>query len=213
MYSSIINYLKETLPGELPGEKAHLKMLPPGRRLKTPDDDILSVKQSSVLVLLFPHEGQLCTCLTRRSNTMKHHPGQISFPGGMAEEGERSPEITALREANEEVGINPEKVEILGYLSSLFVEVSGFRIYPCLAWADEKPEFTTNSDEVEEIILFPIGNFAANEIINVTEVQTVTGILKVNYYPFEGNLIWGATAMIISELVEILKAYHSVTVK
>jgi ADP-ribose pyrophosphatase len=213
MYSSIKNYLKETLLGELPGGKAHLKMLPPGRRLNTTGDDISRVKQSSVLVLLFPCDGQLCTCLTRRSNTMKHHPGQISFPGGRAEEGEKSPEITALREANEEVGIDPEKVEILGHLSSLFVEVSGFRIYPCLAWADEKPEFISNSDEVEEIILFPIGDFVVNEIISETEVQTVTGILKVNYYPFSGNLIWGATAMIISELIEILKAYHSVTVK
>jgi len=210
MYSSLKKYLKDVLKGELPGFRAHSKMLPPGRRLISTADEFLQVKQSGVLILLFPYEGQLYTCLTRRPVTMKHHPGQISFPGGKVEDGDLSAEMTALREANEEVGIDPASVEVLGQLSDLYVEVSRFLIQPYLAWANEKPDFVTNSDEVEEIILFPVGELASHEVVCETDVETVSGVLRVSCYPFDGKLIWGATAMILSELVELLKAYKPI---
>ena len=205
MYSAVKTYLKETLQGELPGINAHSKMLPPGRRLKTYDNEISSVKLSSVLLLLFPEGDQLYICLTKRPQTMKHHPGQISFPGGKVEKEDRSAEMTALREAREEVGINPDAIEILGKLSDLYVEVSKFSIQPFLAWADRKPDFVVDYGEVEELILFPVSDFVANEIISETELETVTGPLQIKYYPYNGEFIWGATAMILSELIEILK--------
>lgn len=205
MYSAVKTYLKETLQGELPGIRAHSKMLPPGRRLKTYDNEISSVKLSSVLLLLFPEGDQLYICLTKRPQTMKHHPGQISFPGGKVEKEDRSAEMTALREAKEEVGINPDAIEILGKLSDLYVEVSKFSIQPFLAWADQKPDFLVDYGEVEELILFPVSDFVTNEIISETEIETVTGPLQIKYYPYNGEFIWGATAMILSELIEILK--------
>lgn len=205
MYSAVKTYLKETLRGELPGILAHSKMLPPGRRLKTYNNEISSVKLSSVLLLLFPEGDQLYTCLTKRPQTMKHHPGQISFPGGKVEKEDRSAEMTALREAREEVGINPDAIEILGKLSDLYVEVSKFSIQPFLAWADQKPDFLVDYGEVEELILFPVSDFVTNEIISETELETVTGPLQIKYYPYNGEFIWGATAMILSELIEILK--------
>jgi len=180
-------------------------MLPPGRRLKTYDNEISSVKLSSVLLLLFPEGDQLYTCLTKRPQTMKHHPGQISFPGGKVEKEDRSAESTALREAREEVGINPDAIEILGKLSDLYVEVSKFSIQPFLAWADQKPDFLVDYGEVEELILFPVSDFVTDEIISETELETVTGPLQIKYYPYNGEFIWGATAMILSELIEILK--------
>lgn len=209
MHSSVKTYLKETLRAELPGVQAHSKMLPPGRRLRTSDEELPSVKQSSVLLLIFPDGDRLYTCLTKRPATMKHHPGQISFPGGKVEEEDASAEMTALREAREEVGIDPSSVEILGKLSDLYVEISRFSIQPFLAWADSKPEFAVDFGEVEELILFPISDFVAEETIFETELDTVTGPLQVRYYPFKGELIWGATAMILSELIEILKRQKS----
>lgn len=211
MYSSLKNYLKEALKGELPGIKAHLKMLPPGRRLKTLVNEISLVKQSGVLILLFPYNNQLYTCLTRRPDTMKYHPGQISFPGGKVEEEDLSPEMTALREAYEEVGIDSGLVEILGCLSDLYVEVSKFSIHPYLAWADQLPYFVINPDEVDEIILFPVEEFVSCERIAETEVDTIAGRLMVKCYPFDNKMIWGATAMILSELIEILKAFKHET--
>lgn len=205
MYSAIKTYLKQALEGELPGTAAHFKMLPPGRRLKLIDPEISTVKMSSVLLLLYPEGDQLFTCLMKRPSTMKHHPGQISFPGGKVEKEDVSAEMTALREAQEEVGLDPSSVEILGKLSDLYVEVSQFSIQPFLAWADKKPEFSEDSDEVETIILFPLSDFVRDEIIFETELETITGKLRINYYPFNGEIIWGATAMILSELIEILK--------
>ena len=205
MYSAVKTYLKEYLQGALPGINAHSKMLPPGRRLKTNANELSSVKMSSVLLLLFPEGEQLYICLTKRPHTMKHHPGQISFPGGKVEKDDTSAEMTALREAREEVGIDQHQIEILGKLSDLYVEVSQFSIQPFLAWADQKPEFLVDFGEVEKLILFPVSDFITNEIISEIELETVTGSLRVKYYPYDGEFIWGATAMILSELIEILK--------
>jgi len=210
MYSAVKTYLKEILLGELPGVKAHSKLLPPGRRLKTSDDELSSVKMSSVLLLLFPEGEQLYICLTKRPQTMKHHPGQISFPGGKVEKDDLSAEMTALREAREEVGIDHHQIEILGKLSDLYVEVSKFSIQPFLAWADQKPEFLVDFGEVEKLILFPVSDFVANEIISEIELETVTGSLHVKYYPYDGEFIWGATAMILAELIEILKSQRHI---
>ena len=205
MYSSVKTFLKEALLGELPGLAAHRKLLPPGRRLKTFEHELSTVKLSSVLLLLF-HEGErLYICLMKRPSTMRHHPGQISFPGGKVEKEDVSAEMTALREAREEVGIDPSSIEILGKLSDLYVEVSKFSIQPFLAWADKKPYFILNSGEVEELILFPISDFVTEETISETELETFSGTLRVNYYTYKGEVIWGATAMILSELFEILK--------
>lgn len=205
MYSSLKTYLKEALRGELPGIDAHNKMLPPGRRLKIIDSELSSVKQSSVLLLLFPEGDRLYICLMKRPSTMKDHPGQVSFPGGKIEKYDVSAEITALREAQEEVGIDPSSIEVLGKLSDLFVEVSKFSIQPFLAWSDQKPAFSVNSGEVEELILLPLDNYLNEDIISETELQTVTGMLSVKFYSYNGQIIWGATAMILTELIDILK--------
>jgi len=208
MYSALKTYLKETLLGELPGLAAHSKMLPPGRRLKTYEYELSSVKLSSVLLLLYPDKDQIYTCLTKRPSTMKYHPGQISFPGGKVEKEDLSAEMTALREAQEEVGIDSSSIEILGKLSDLYVEVSRFSIQPFLAWTDKKPEFTVNYGEVDELILLPLNDMVMNETICETEHETVTGLLTVKYYPHKNEIIWGATAMILSELIEILKRQY-----
>jgi 8-oxo-dGTP pyrophosphatase MutT (NUDIX family) len=205
MYEALKYSLKNYMLSELPGSDAHCKMLPPGRRLKTYSHELSSLKMSSVLVLLYPEGDRLFTCLTKRPSTMKHHPGQISFPGGKVEKDDLSAEMTALREAREEVGIDPSTIEILGKLSDLYVEVSKFSIQPFLAWADQKPDFIIDYREVDELILFPVSDFLTHETILETELQTVSGLLSVRYYPFRDEIIWGATAMIIAELIEILK--------
>ena len=189
----------------MPGIRAHSKMLPPGRRLKIVDEELSMVKQSSILLLLFPEGDHLYTCLTKRPRTMRYHPGQISFPGGKVEKEDASPLMTALREAQEEVGIQPSSVEILGKLSDLYVEVSRFSIQPFLAWTDRRPDFQVDFGEVEELVLFPISDFIAKENIAETKIETTTGSLSVKYYPFNGEIIWGATAMILTELMDILR--------
>jgi 8-oxo-dGTP pyrophosphatase MutT (NUDIX family) len=205
MYTELLSHLKNALQGELPGYLAHQKMLPPGRSLKAGPYESPSTKMSSVLVLLFPDGDRVFTCLMKRPSTMKHHPGQISFPGGKVEEGDLSAEMTALREAQEEVGIDSSKVQIIGKLSDLYVEVSRFKIQPFLAWTDFKPDFKLEAGEVEELILFPVSDYIFEELIPETEIQTSIGLLTVKYFPCQEGKIWGATAMILAELIEILR--------
>lgn len=207
MQTSLKTYLKAALKCNLPGIEAHKKMLPPTRRLKSYDSESDLVILSSVLFLIFPEGNEYFTCLMKRPPTMKHHPGQIGFPGGKVETKDSSPEMAALREAYEELGIVPDNVEILGNLSNLFIDVSQFSILPVIGWSIAKPDFVLNYSEVEELIIFPLSKFVSNEIIAKTELETTTGLLEVNYYPFGGEIIWGATAMIISEMIEILKRY------
>jgi 8-oxo-dGTP pyrophosphatase MutT (NUDIX family) len=136
---------------------------------------------------------------------MKHHPGQVSFPGGKVEKDDLSAESAALREAHEEVGIDPESVEIIGKLSDLFVEVSGFSIQPFVAWIDQQPHFQINRTEVEKLIILPISDLVAQEEIFEKSLVMASGEIFIKYYPFGNEIIWGATAMIMAELIDILR--------
>ncbi|QIA07178.1 NUDIX hydrolase [Draconibacterium halophilum] len=189
------------LKGELPGSQSHYKMLPPGRVLKPAPEDKSRVKLSSVLVLLFPDVDGIKVCLIKRPTYMKHHAGQIALPGGRIEPNESAQE-TALRETHEEIGITQDKIRMLGTLSSFYVEVSRFQITPFVGWMDQEPEFTLCAAEVEKAILFPIEAFKPP--YSTTRLKTLTGILEVPCIKFDGEIIWGATAMILSEFYDLI---------
>lgn len=134
---------------------------------------------------------------------MKYHPGQIGFPGGMVESTDNSLIDTALRETWEELGIEKGSIKILGTLSELYISVSSFLIYPIIGWYDIKPDFRLNPFEVEKLILFPL---IQNQNRNDTAiVETSTGQLVVPCFRYEDEIIWGATAMILAELFDVIK--------
>lgn len=178
-------------------------MIPPGRKLLDHDEHPETIRQSSVLLLLFMHQGQLYTCLTKRASGMKNHPGQISLPGGKIEKGE-SPEVAALRETREEVGVDPADVLILGRLSEVYVQVSRYRILPVVGWMDHMPDFEINVAEAEKVILFPIQPVFLEQLLKNFPVQTSTGLLNVPCFVFDDEVIWGATAMILAEFLDLL---------
>lgn len=178
-------------------------MAPPGRKLRMTDFDRKQVRPSSVLLLLFPHQGRLFTCLTKRSAEISTHPGQISFPGGKIEQGE-APEVAALREAQEEVGLDPAEVQLLGRLSDLFIPVSQFVIYPFVGWIDHKPDFKLNVAEAEKLLLFPIETKNWEKQRQMISLSTFKGDMEVPCFRYENETIWGATAMIIAEFFDII---------
>jgi len=192
--------IKKALQTELPGAVSHKKMVPPGRKLVVAPEDKPGLKYSSVLLALFEDNSELTGCLIKRPAHMKHHAGQIAMPGGRIEKNEK-PEETALRETFEEIGILPETIEIIGTLSDLYVEVSQFIIHPLVGWLKEKPVFSINKNEVERIVLFPLLKFK-NKTSEV-EVETIYGKLNVPCIRFENEIIWGATAMILSEFYDV----------
>ena len=210
MKTLLPEHIAQLLKAELPGKKSHLKMVPPGRELVVNYQDIDLVRYSSVLLLLFPEDGQIYTCLIKRNASMRHHPGQISFRGGKIEEGE-SPEITALREAQEEIGISPLDVQLLGRLSELYVSASRYTIFPYVGWMDYKPDFSLNEAEAEKLLLLPVQQFQKRLEIRQALMITSLGIMEVPCYLFEEEIIWGATAMILTEFFDLIGESSAVT--
>ena len=197
--------LKEAIKRELPGEKAHRLLLPPGRELY-PTGDKSTIIQSSVLMLLIPDHGKISTCLIRRPATMRNHSGQIAFPGGRFEPTDKDLMQTALRESYEEIGTDANQIEIIGALTPLYVQVSNFTINPFLGWIDAMPDFKIDNHEVEDLIIIPVEKLLHHATFQVQKVTTIHGIFEVPGFYVGKSFIWGATAMVISEFNEIYKS-------
>ncbi|MDZ7681276.1 MAG: CoA pyrophosphatase [Fodinibius sp.] len=205
-----ITFLTDRLAQNLPGRQAQVEMAPEpisggGRRQMDPPND---VHHSSVLVLLFPNEDQeLELTLTLRSNEIDHG-GQISFPGGRAEEDESSTE-TALREAYEEIGINPKSVTTIGQLSDLYVSNSNNLVTPIVGFLDERPSFTINPNEVEEVFAVELQSLLHKKNLTVEDWNLHTYTYRVPYWDVHRVPLWGATAMMLNELLAILREFKS----
>jgi len=204
----LITFLQNRLDGNLPGRKAHIRMAPEpvnqGRRRKMdPPDD---VHHSSVLVLLFPNEEKKPKLiLTLRSDDIDHG-GQISFPGGRAEEGESKAE-TALREAREEIGILPSKVQIIGQLSDLYVSHSNNLVTPVVGTVKEGPTFKINPREVEEVFAVELDSLLKKKNLTVEDWNLHTYKYRVPYWDVHRVPLWGATAMMLSELLDVYREF------
>ena len=133
------------------------------------------------------------------------HSGQISFPGGKREMDDRSMEETALRETYEEVGIDPAEIKIIGKLSDLYIPVSNYLVHPFIALAAKLPATKLNPREAKRILIPPLDIFMLDQMPQDRFKSKVGGWINAPYFPFESYKIWGATAMMISELVEIIK--------
>jgi 8-oxo-dGTP pyrophosphatase MutT (NUDIX family) len=203
----IIKQLKEQLNKELPGIRAQSKMLPPGRVLNPPSND-QSVIQSGVLFLLFSGGEKIKTAVIRRPVTMKNHAGQIAFPGGKVEPEDNDITDTVLRETKEEIGIDPKKIQILGKLSPIYLQVSNFIINPVIGWCHENPDFVIDNTEVDSVHILEIDELTKPECLVVQNVETFSGLLAVPGFSIDGLFIWGATSMIISEFIEV---YNNLT--
>lgn len=162
---------------------------------------------SAVLIVLYEQDGQLTTALTQRHAYQGVHGGQMSFPGGKREEGDPDLIHTALREAEEEIGVKRDELELLGQLSELYIPPSNFLVQPVIAFMPGQRQFTPQANEVEKIVEIPLNYFMDDANVNLqTEIKLFNGtIVRVPAVTYKGHVIWGATAIIISELVWLLK--------
>lgn len=168
-----------------------------------------NARLSAVLCLLYPAQDDLKLLLIKRKEDRTAHSGQVSFPGGRYEPEDVSLQYTALREAQEEVGIAPQTVDILGALTSLYIPVSNFNVFPYVGFLPHRPAFTLSQQEVSYIIEPPLSALLHNDSKVTTNVSSpalpqLTHKVKA-YQLTDGTIIWGATAMIISELEMLLK--------
>ena len=169
-----------------------------------------SARPAAVLVLVTPGIGDdpssdAEVILMERTDSGGHHSGQISFPGGKAEPGETAEE-TALREAEEEVGLDVEaaRVRIVRPLESFWIPVSDFRVDPILAIAERRPALKPSPDEVASIIRAPLAAFLPGAPIQVVESERREWRLRYGAYPIAGHLVWGATARVLGQLGALL---------
>jgi 8-oxo-dGTP pyrophosphatase MutT (NUDIX family) len=196
---------KELLKG-LPGTEIQWQMASSDRFIKNfPKSPGKDSREAAVLILIYPYKQSIYTVFMQRPDYNGVHSGQISFPGGKKEPEDEDLIQTALREAFEETGVNPAKTEIIGRLTPLFIPVSNTIVYPVIGWTDEKPIFNQKSEEVLFLIDADLKRFLDASIVKTKPVEIRGEMLGVKYFDYEENTIWGATAMIINELLVIIR--------
>ena len=180
-------------------ERAWRRMVPRQRVMHRPPDQPGTARPAGVLVLIYPQTKHLKFVLTRRSEEVASHKGQISLPGGSQEVFDPSPMDTALRETCEEIDVCREDIQVIGALTPLYVSVSDFVIHPFIGYMSERPAFRPATTEVAEIIEMPLRDLL-DPAIKTSERWTLRGTeIDVPFYRVGEHAVWGATAIILSE--------------
>lgn len=205
-FESLITRLETRLTQPLPGSSAH----EPLRAVRANGEPIqfkhsLPPRPGSVLILLYPNgEGTIEFPLIKRPDYAGTHSGQVSFPGGKAEAGETYLE-TALREAEEEVGVHPRDVKVIGRLSDFFVVPSNFMVTPVVGYASSRPEFKADQHEVVRILEGNLLNLLPPSAIHVSEITVASAYrLRAPHFLIDNEIVWGATAMMLNELRQVI---------
>jgi 8-oxo-dGTP pyrophosphatase MutT (NUDIX family) len=199
---AILERLSRSLPAMRPGQSAQMRFAPrrrdgslPPRR---PGD-----RQAAALLLLFEKRGRPHVVLTLRAAHLPHHADQVSLPGGRIEPDE-SPEVAALREAYEEIGIPPAIVRVAGRLTPLHIPVSGFTLQAVIGVATETPAFVPAAGEVAQVLEVPLEELADPSRLRRTTSERDGQIYDIPYFEVGGFQVWGATAMILSEFLTLI---------
>lgn len=190
----------------LPGEDAQYKLAPKQRiRPKIDWIQAQNPRRASVLICLFPNEFNILhLVLTKRHPYEGVHSAQVSFPGGSAEPEDLSPAHTAIREFYEEVGVEVKFHHILRHLTPLYIPPSNFLVNPYLAYLSQKPTWKIDPHEVAFTMEVPVSELISAEI-NQVEINVRGEMLRTPAFVFQNEVVWGATAMMLSELRELLQ--------
>ncbi len=169
-----------------------------------------NARRAAVLICLFEQNAETHIVFIRRATTLRSHSGEIAFPGGSVDREDASPAITALREAQEEIGLEPARVELMGIMPPVFTVVSNFLITPVVAYLPLGPgELRLQPGEVDELLIFPLEGLTDPAIYH-TEEWTRGGVARtVYFFDYGSNRIWGATARMLNALLQLLR--HSFT--
>ena len=193
---------------ELPGKEAQLQMAPPFRDvlLKQTSHLIDNAKLAAVIALFYPgknHNTYLAFILRMPSPDV--HSGQIGFPGGKPEAEDLDLQHTALRETMEEIGVQPEAIQIITSLSEVYIPPSNYNVFPFIGITNETPDFKLQISEVESVIEVSLKSLMNPKHQIITTVKTSYGLsVSVPAFNFNGHIVWGATAMILTEIIYLL---------
>lgn len=194
----------------LPAETSQFKMSPPFRQelISSYKEAMKDAKRAGVLAMFYPdHSNQTHLALILRKTYKGVHSAQIGFPGGKYEDEDKTLKKTALRETFEEIGVPEHHIEVIKQMTEVYIPPSNFYVQPFIGITMKTPHFIKQDDEVEAIIEVPLHHFLDNNIVVTKSVATsYTVKIDVPAYELNGHIVWGATAMMLSEIKDILKA-------
>ncbi|MDO5976607.1 NUDIX hydrolase [Flavivirga jejuensis] len=195
----------------LPAESSHFKMVPPFRRalMEKQKEAIKKAKRAGVLALFYPGTNKETKLVLILRKTYKGvHSAQVAFPGGKLEKEDASLEVAAVRETFEEVGVPIDSIEIIRELSQVYIPPSNFYVQPFFGITKRTPSFIKQDDEVEAIIEIELQHFLDDNILITKKVLTSYSVeVEVPAFKLNGHVVWGATAMMLSEMKDLLKPY------
>jgi len=193
----------------LPAETSQFKMVPEFRHdlLRNQKNVIKNAKEAGVLALFYPNEdNETSFVLILRKTYKGAHSGQVAFPGGKLERSDRSLQAAAVRETYEEVGVAVEHIHVIRGLTQVYIPPSNFNVHPFLGITYKKPEFVKQDEEVEAVIEIKLKHFLDdNSVIFKTVKTSYSPEVEVPAFSLSGHVVWGATAMMLSEIKDLLK--------
>jgi 8-oxo-dGTP pyrophosphatase MutT (NUDIX family) len=207
-FTEFKEYIPKILKQQLPSVSAHLLMAPAERKTSMASDYYLSnnPKPSAVMMLFYPKNENVHLVLTKRNEYPGVHSAQISFPGGKAEKNDKDLSETALRETYEEIGVRAGQINIIMPFSKIYIPPSNFLVSPFMGVANSEIVFKPDPGEVKEIIELPLEVLLDESVVTQVEMKTsYANKIAVPAFRFNEHIVWGATAMILSELKETIK--------
>lgn len=205
-YDRLTGFLSQQLAGRLPGRSAHETMYPYSAAGKQLRESGQADRFSAVMLLIFPLEHEFHVLYTLRHSGLRHHSGQISFPGGRIEADE-TPEEAALRETQEETGLQPETIRILGRLSPIEVLHSSNHVVPVVGFCEQLTDLKPDPSEVDEIIIVSLRKLLRPDTRKERSVFLGAEAMTVPYFDVHSTPLWGATAIITAEFLEIIRPF------
>jgi 8-oxo-dGTP pyrophosphatase MutT (NUDIX family) len=207
-FDLFFNAVTNVLNVELPSISSHVKMAPM-ERVKMMEEnsyDLNSVRKAAVMMLFYPKNEVTHLVLIVRNSYPGVHSSQIAFPGGKVEEIDFDLKQTALRETHEEIGIHPNDIDVIRDFSSIYIPPSNFLVFPFLGVSQTELTFKLQEEEVAGIIELPLSALLDDTIMSIKNLETsYSKLIEVPVFQIEEHTVWGATAMMLSELKDVLK--------
>lgn len=208
-FDAFVSHLEKRLRLPLPGAAAHEPMrATPVGNVRPKFDHVSPPKPGSVLILLYPDQGAVKFPLTLRPDYGGTHSGQVSLPGGKAEAGETYVQ-TALRECEEEIGVRKEGIRVIGRLTDFFVIPSNFIVVPVVGVIERRPAFTADATEVVRILEGDVAALAGADAVKEKEITVANRFqMLAPHFEIDGQVVWGATAMMLNEFRVVVQSIH-----
>lgn len=210
-FKDFVEELKSSLKKPLPGRSAQFQMIPdPGVKTYYNETNFLNAKKGAVMIVFFQRSKEVIFPMIKRQDYEGVHSGQVALPGGKKDPTDPDFEFTALRETFEEIGIPQNKIEVIGKLTEIYIPPSNFLIYPYVGVLYEEPQYYPDLTEVADIYEFSLKDFLSPQCISKQSMKLFNGLeVTTPCYNIDQKIIWGGTAMILSEMRTILQNMRS----